>query len=168
MQFKKWLKRSLILIPVAIGVAAIVVVAPKMKKPPQKIEAVEFATKVRVIKPLFLEVSPKVLGYGSTAPTRSWDAVAEVAGRINWVSEKLKTGEIISKDSVLLKIDNSEYKLALSQVNAQLNISKVKTDTTKRSLAVEQRNRASLKKEVNRQKSLKQKGLLPASSLEAA
>lgn len=146
MQFKKWLKRSLILFPLAIGIAAIVVVAPKMKKPPQKIEAVEPATKVRVIKPLLQEVSPKALGYGTTSPTRSWDAVAEIAGRINWASEDLKTGKIVSKGTELLKIDTSEFKLALSQINAQLNISKVKSSTTKSSLAVEQRNRTRLKK----------------------
>ncbi len=168
MQIKKWLKRSLILIPIAIGVVAVVVVAPKMKKPPQKVEAVESATKVRVIKPLFQEVSPKALGYGSTAPIQSWSATAEVSGRIEWLSDNLKTGNIISKGSKLLKINDSEYKLALSQVNAQFNISKVKESTTKKSLAVEHRNRISLKKEVIRQKSLKQKGLLPASSLEAA
>lgn len=167
MQFKKWLKRSLILIPVAIGIAAIVVVAPKMKKPPQKIEAVETATKVRVIKPLFQEVSPKALGYGTTSPTRSWDAVAEIAGRIEWVSEELKTGNIVPKGTELLTIDTSELKLALSQINAQLNISKVKSNTTKSSLAVEQRNRNSLKKEVVRQQLLKKKGILPASTLEA-
>jgi len=167
MQFNKWFKRSLIFIPVAIGIAAIVVIAPKMKKPPQKIEAVETATKVRVIKPLFQEVSPKVLGYGSTSPTRSWDAIAEVAGRIEWLSEKLKTGNIVPKGTELLKIDTSELKLALSQINAQLNISKVKSNTTKSSLAVEQRNRSSLKKEVVRQQLLKKKGILPASTVEA-
>ena len=168
MQFKKWLKRSLILIPLAIGVVAIVVVAPKMKKPPEKIEAVERATKVRIIKPLFQEVSPKLVGYGSTLPTRSWDAVAEVAGRISWVSDKLKEGEIVSKGTELLKIDSSDYQLALSQVNAQLNTSKVKTETTKRSLALEQRNRNSLKKELVRQQGLSKKGILPASTMEVA
>jgi len=168
MQFKKWFKRSLILIPLAIGIAAIVVVAPKMKKPPQKIEAVEPATKVRIIKPLFEEVSPKLIGYGSTAPTRTWDAVAEVAGRVSWVSKKLKAGEIVSKGTELLKIDNSDYKLALSQINAQLNTSKVKTETTKRSLGLEQRNRISLKKELVRQQGLLRKRLLPASTVEAA
>ncbi len=168
MQFKKWLNRSLIIIPLAIGVAAVVVVAPKMKKPPQKIESVEPATKVRIIKPLFQEVSPMIVGYGSTVPTRSWDAVAEVAGRISWVSDKLKEGEIVAKGTELLRIDSSDYMLTLSQVNAQLNTSKVKAGTTKRSLVLEQRNRDSLKKELVRQQGLSKKGILPASTMEVA
>ena len=167
MQIKKWLKRSLIVIPLAIGIAAIVV-APKLKKPPQKVETVERATKVRVIKPVFEEVSPKLIGYGSTLPTKSWDAVAEVAGRVSWVSDQLKEGAIIPKGAELIKIDDSDLKLSLSQVNAQINTSKIRADTTKRSLAVEQRNRASLKKEVVRQQALRKKNLVPANILEAA
>ncbi len=168
MHFKKWLNRLLILIPLGIGIAAIVVVAPKMKKPPQKIEAVEAATKVRIIKPLYQEVSPMAIGYGSTAPTRSWDAVAEVSGRVVWTADDLKEGKIIAKGTELLKIDASDYKLALSQNNAQLNTSRVKADTTKRSLAIEQRNRNSLRKELLRQQTLVKKGVLSASTMEVA
>lgn len=167
MQINKWLKRSLLIIPLAVGIAAIVV-APKMKKPPQKVEAVERATKVRVIKPVFQEVSPKLIGYGSTLPTKSWDAVAEVAGRVSWVSDQLKEGGIIAKGVELIKIDDSDLKLSLSQVNAQINTSKIRADTTKRSLALEQRNRSSLKKEVVRQQALRKKNLIPANILEAA
>ena len=168
MHYKKWLNRLLILIPLGIGIAAIVVVAPKMKKPPQKIEAVEAATKVRIIKPLYQEVSPMAIGYGSTAPTRSWDAVAEVSGRVVWTADDLKEGKIIAKGTELLKIDASDYKLALSQNNAQLNTSRVKADTTKRSLAIEQRNRNSLRKELLRQQTLVKKGVLSASTMELA
>jgi len=100
-------------------------------------------------------------------PSKSWDAIAEISGRIEWVSERLKTGSIIPKGTKLLSIDTSELKLAMSQISAQLNISNVKSKTTKSSLAVEQRNRNSLKKEVIRQQLLKKKGILPASTLEA-
>lgn len=168
MQLVKWLKRSLILIPVAIGIAAIVVVAPKIKKTPQKIEAVEPATKVRIIKPLFQEVSPVAVGYGSTNPSRSWDAVAEVTGRVVWTAKDLQEGKLITEGTELLKLDASDYNLALSQINAQLNTSKVKADTTNRSLTLEKRNRASLKKELVRQQVLTKKGVLPASTMEAA
>lgn len=167
MQIKKWFKRSLILIPVALGISA-VLLAPKLKKPPQKIETLEVATKVRIIKPLYEPVSPKALGYGTTKPTRSWEAVAEVSGRIIWVSQRLKTGTIIPKGTELLKIDASEYKLALAQINAQINTSSVRTSTTNRSLSVEQRTQLSLRKEVLRQKKLNTKGMLPSSTLESA
>lgn len=167
MQLKKWLKRSLIIVPVALGIAA-VVLAPKLKNPPKKTKVAEMATKVRIIKPLFQEVSPKALGYGTTASPRIWDAVTEVSGRIVWVSENLRKGAIITKGTELLRIDDSEYKLVLSQINAQLNTSRVKADTTRRSLAVEQRSQLSLKKEVVRQKKLSVKGVLPVSTMEAA
>lgn len=167
MQFKKWLKRSLILIPVVIGIAT-VVYAPKLKKPPQKTKVVELATKARIIKPLHQEVSPIAVGYGTSASTRSWEAVAEVPGRIVWVSENLKEGNILTKGTELLRIDHSDYKLALSQINAQLNTSKVKANTIRKTLAIERRSQNSLKKEVLRQKQLNRKGLLSSSTLESA
>lgn len=167
MQIKKWLGRSLIVIPLALGIAA-VILAPQFKKPPEKIKAAEVATKVRIIKPVYELVSPKIIGYGSTMPSKSWDAVAEVSGRIVWMSDELKAGNIVPKGTPLLHIDDSEYKLALSQINAQINTAKVKADSIKRSISVEQKNQLSIRKEVNRQAQLRAKGVLSASAVEAA
>lgn len=167
MHLNQWPKRAVILIPVVISIA-IVVFAPKLKSPPKKNRVTEIATKVRIIKPLYQEVSPKALGYGISKPIKSWEAVAEVSGRIVWVSEDLREGNIIPKGTELLRIDDSEYKLALNQIDAQLNTLKVKADTTRQSLAIEQRSHALLKKEIARQQKLKSKGLLAESALEVA
>ncbi len=165
MHLNQWFKKVVIFIPVAIGIA-VVVLAPKLKSPPQKNRVTEIATKVRFIKPLHQEVSPKALGYGTSEPIKSWEAVAEVSGRIAWVSEDLREGNIISKGTELLRIDDSEYRLALSQIDAQLNTSSVKTGAARRSLTIEQRSHALLQKEISRQQKLKSKGLLAASALE--
>ncbi len=166
MQDHVWLKRALILIPVAIGIA-VVMLAPKLKTPPEKIKVAEVVTKVRTIKPLHQLVGPRVIGYGTSAPSRSWDAVAEVAGRVVWVSDQLKEGAILPAGMEVLRIDDAEYQFELSRINAQLNASKVKADTTHKSLVLEQASQASLRKEVARKQGLKSKGLATSSSLEA-
>lgn len=61
----------------------------------------------------------------------------------------MREGNIIVKGSELLRIDDSEYKLALSQINAQLNAFTVKSEST-------------------RQKKLQAKGLLASSTMESA
>ena len=167
MHLNLWLKRAIILIPVTIGIAA-VVFAPQQKDSPKKTKVAEPATKVRMLKPLHQEVSPKVVGYGTSAPLRSWEAVVEVSGRIIWVSEDLREGKMIPKGTELLRIDDSEYALVLSQINAQLNTSNVKAETTRRSLAIEQRSHTLLEKEIARQQKLQSKGVLASSALEAA
>lgn len=166
MQLHPWLNRALILIPVAIGIAA-VVLAPKLKSPPEKVKVAEVPTEARVIKPLYQAVSPRIIGYGSSVPSRSWDAVAEVAGRVVWVSEQLREGAILPEGMEVLKIDDAEYKLEISRINTQLNASRVKAETTRKLLALEQGLQASLQKEVDRQTGLQSKGLLTQSSLEA-
>jgi len=167
MKFNQWVGRGVIFIPIVLGVI-IVLLAPKLKSPPQKNNDSEFVTKVRFINPLFQEVSPKVLGYGISEPSKNWEMVAEVSGRITWVSEDLKEGNIIVKGTKLLTIDDSEYKLALRQVDAQIHMSKVHADTTRQLLAIEQRSQSLFKKEISRQRKLKEKGLLAASVLEIA
>ena len=95
MHLNQWLKKVVIFIPVAIGIA-VVVLAPRLKSPPQKNRVTELAAKVRFIKPLHQDVNPKALGYGTSELMKSRETVAEVARCIVWVSEDLKEGNIIS------------------------------------------------------------------------
>jgi len=55
----------------------------------------ERAVKVRVIKVSKLTILPRSLGYGSTRPGRSWDAVAEVSGQVAWVADELEDGKLV-------------------------------------------------------------------------
>ena len=74
-------KKLLILPPIILGIIIIIFMVAS-KKPPEQRPFVEPAHKVRVIKAAAISVVPRVLGYGSVAPQKVWNAVAEVAGRI--------------------------------------------------------------------------------------
>ena len=90
----------LLLILLGIGVF---LAAPLMKKGPQKLKTVERAVKVRVITVSTIDVIPRVIGYGRIAPGRTWEAVAEVAGQVQWIADKLRDGHVVKAGDELLR-----------------------------------------------------------------
>ena len=164
---KKWLRRSWFILPVFIALI-ILVVAPRMKSPPEKVEATERAVKVRVIEAPSLPIIPKAVGYGTTQAARTWEAVAEVAGQVAWISEELKSGKLVDQGAELLRIDDASYRLALIQAETQLNALEVKNKTTHASLALEERGQSLLRNDIERKRKLKQQGTLSASIFEEA
>jgi len=163
----RWKRRFWIVPPVLIAVF-ILVMAPQMKRPPQKVEVSERAVKAMVIKASRLPVIPKAIGYGMTKAARSWEAVAEVSGQVTWVSDELKSGNMISQGTELLHIDNSSYQLALTQAITQLNSLKVKDHATDASLKLEKRSHSLLKKNIERKRKLLKKGIISSSEFEEA
>ena len=164
---KQWLRRAWFIPPVLIALLALLV-APNMKQPPRQTEGGERPAKVRVIKVPRLSISPRVMGYGTTTPARSWEAVAEVPGQVVWVSEQLENGNVVAKGTELLRIDPAGYRLALTQVETQLKALAVKQEGTRATRVLEQRNQALLAKEVERKRKLKQQGTVSVSLLEEA
>ena len=65
-------------------------------------------------------VKPQIIGYGTVKPDLDLQSKAEVSGRITYINPELKKGEIFAADTVLLKIDNKDYLLALKQSEADV------------------------------------------------
>ena len=151
---------------VLIGVA-IIVVGSKLKSGPQKVETTEFATKAKFISVPRLKLKINATGFGHVKATDYWDAVAEVAGRVISISEKLKDGEFVNAGDELLAIDPSSYQLALSQIEAQIETSKIKDETTQLSVKTRQQELVLLQKEFQRQQKLAKKGNVSKSTLDA-
>ena len=162
------LKRSLWITPPIIIAVAIILMLPKFKQAPQKLEQTERAVKVMVINVPRLAFAPKAIGYGTTRPAKTWEAVAKVSGQISWVSDNFKTGQIISEGTQLLKIDDTTYKLAVTQIQAQLNTIEVKAKTTEAALKIDKKRHALLQKEVQRRKKLLQNATVSASEFDEA
>ena len=163
---KKWISRFWFIPPVIIGVA-LVLLAPNLGNPPKQVEAEERAVKVRVIKVPELDVLLKTTGYGATRPGRTWEAVAQVAGQVVWVSEKLKDGEFVEAGVELLRIDDSTYRLALAEVEARLKAIQVKDQATRASLTIAERDLKLLETELKRSKSLASRGTTAQTAIEA-
>lgn len=164
---KLWTRRMWILPPLIFGIAA-VLLAPKLQRGPQMEAVTERTVKVRAMKVSKLAVIPRVIGYGTVSPGRSWQAVAEVAGQVAWTSEDLKSGHTIPTGSELLRIEESNYSLALAQVDAQLKAIEVKSRTTLASLSIAEKELKLLQDDQDRTRSLAESDLVSQATVEAS
>ena len=162
---KSWIPRIALVILIAVGFAAIKL-APRLGEPPQQVEVRDFATRVKVISIPKLKVQTQVTGFGRVAAAQVWSAVAEVAGQVSWISPELKDGLIVAAGTELLRIDDSSYRLALAQIEAQLRTAEVRVRTTQATLKIKQREQRLLQQELKRQQTLLAKGSVSRSGLE--
>lgn len=165
---RKWL----FFVPVALGMALFVLLV-RRGTPPESQQEPRPPRVVRYIEaPLVTEV-PRALGYGRVQPERVWEAVAEVSGRIVARHPHLRKGAILGEDEWLLRIDPSEYELAVSRVQAdilstraQLAEMAIKESNGRASLAIEEEALALREAELARNAELVRKGTVSASVYE--
>lgn len=169
---KKIPRKWLFFVPLVAGIA-IFVLLTRQSAPPQQREVEAPARAVRYIEAPVVTLVPLALGYGEVRPVRVWDAVAEVSGRIVEINPRLRKGALLAEDELLVRIDPTEYELAVSQVQAdilsakaQLSEMAVKEANTGASLAIEEEALALREAEVARKAELVVKGTLSASEFE--
>ncbi len=160
-------KKLLILLPLAIGLAAIAA-APLLKTKPAQEEPQERAQKVRAFKVTPISVVPRAVGYGAVKPARTWDAVAEVAGQVVWKAPDLKNGQSVAAGTPMLRLEDADYQLALARIEAGLASSDVKDKTTRASLAIARKDLKLLKDDLERKKTLAAKGAASRTTVDAA
>lgn len=162
----------LFLFPVIIG-ALVLAFAVKTRTPPVRVEAVETATSVRIIEAPEVTLIPRAVGYGSVMPARVWQAVAEVGGKIVDIHPQLKKGAIIGKGEVLLQIDPTDYRLAISRaeadlsaINAQIAESRAREENTRASLKIEQSTLELTRRDLERKRKLLKQGNVSQSAVD--
>lgn len=153
--------------PLLIGVAVLVFMA-KTRQPPLQVESAEPSRAVRVITVPEVALRPTATGYGPVQPARVWKAVSQVAGRIVEVHPRLRDGEILAADTVLVRIDPTDYELALAQAEAALAELDRQQTNTGNSLDIERRNLALAEREAQRIGKLAAKGTVSKSDADAA
>ncbi|MCF7361960.1 MFP transporter [Vibrio diazotrophicus] len=154
-----WIQRLLIVPPLVLG-GIVLFVAPSMKAEPPKTEQAIGTKVVRVIKIKPLAIQPSVIGYGYTRPAQEWQAQAEVEGRVIWVSDHFKNGAFVTKGESLLKLDDSAYQLAITKLNAELDVSKLKYQTIGVSYSIAEQDYKLQKEEYERSERLAKTGHL--------
>lgn len=117
--FKEVFKRFLFIPAILIGVAAMAL-AVKNRQPPETVPLQETSTMVRVIEARETAAVPRALGYGIVQPQKTWEAVAEVSGKVVEFHPQLRKGAILEAGTVLLRIDPVDYELALTQIEASI------------------------------------------------
>ena len=75
---------------------------------------------VRVVEVELQDVQLRIEAQGSITPRTESDLVAEVAGRITWVSPSLAAGGFFEEGEPLVRIDASDYELAVERAEAAL------------------------------------------------
>ncbi len=163
------LKRLLIVVPIIIAIA-IVGGLVRAKKGPEKLNLKEKASAVRVIRTQMMNVIPRATGYGYVQPGQTWQAVAEVSGKITEVSPVFKKGSLCKAGITLVRIDPTKYRLSIAQneasiqsIRAQIAELDVQEKNYKALLEIEEKSLALSQKELNRKKTLFEKNTIAAS-----
>ena len=91
-----------------------------IQKSPEYDESVNIAPTVTVIEVKAVKFRLEVQGFGVSRPAESWQAVANVSGRVVKTHPGLKNGVILPAGTELLAIDPSRYELTIAQANADL------------------------------------------------
>jgi len=165
-------KKFLIIPAIAIGII-IFAINVKNRESPQQIPPAEPTRNVRVIEVPMVDVIPRALGYGNIQPESVWEAVAEVSGKIVEKHPQLKQGALLKSGELLLRIDPTDYKLAIAQskanlqsIQAQLNELKIKEKNTRLSLKIEQQVLEVAQKELDRQRKLLKRKVVSTDSVD--
>ena len=123
---KPGLKLLLITVPVVVAGALVLTSIVANKKPPALVELAERATAVRVIEAQEMAVSPRLSGFGLIAPSRTYEAIAQVGGTAAYVNPALRKGEILPEGAVLLRLSPEDFNLAIAQARANIRAAEAK------------------------------------------
>ncbi|WP_212524809.1 efflux RND transporter periplasmic adaptor subunit [Actibacterium sp. MT2.3-13A] len=144
--------------PVALGGLS-VAYSDALKQPPAGKERSQPPTPVRVLTMAPVEMVPRITGYGTVAPTREWRAIARVEGEVIETAPQLASGEIVPAGTTLVRLDDTDLRLSLAQMDAQLAAQAVKDETLTASLQIARSDLALALGDLNRQQELADQGV---------
>jgi len=169
-----WFKRLLIVPPIIAGAVLLFVLASG-RSGPEQASPTEVARVVRNITAQPTDFVPRALGYGYVEPGTVWEAVAQVAGKIVYRHPDLERGRVIKAETEILRIDPTDYELALAQaqaslenVVAQLAELTVRGENTRILLEIERRALSLASQDLERKEALMARGNASQSSVDQA
>lgn len=164
------LSRRFLVIPIVLVGVALFVLLVKTKTQPRRLSQAERTRAVRVIPAPLVEFVPRAVGYGNVMPAKVWQAVAEVQGRVASVHPDLDVGAVFPAGTELLRIDDTDYRLALTRAKAdeataraRLREVEQKAQNTELQRAVEEDRLRLSEAELERKKSLLASGTISRS-----
>ncbi len=105
--------------PIALGIAAAVWMISSAPGPGQ-VEGGASALPVRILTVAEEDIRPTATAWGNLRAAETWVAVAEVQGEVIWRHPDLEPGRLIPAGTEVLRIDPTDYELALAQSQADL------------------------------------------------
>ncbi|MBL1436014.1 MAG: hypothetical protein COB08_007430 [Rhodobacteraceae bacterium] len=123
---KPVLKLLFVTVPVALAGALVLGYIVANKAPPARITLTERATAVRVIDAREMAVRPSLTGFGLVAPSRTYEAIAQVGGTALYVNSALRKGKILPEGTLLLRLSPEDFNLAIAQARANIRAAEAK------------------------------------------
>ncbi|MEZ5503257.1 MAG: efflux RND transporter periplasmic adaptor subunit [Halioglobus sp.] len=96
---------------------------------------------VQAVEVTLGEVPIAIIAHGNVSARYELELASQVSGRVIWVSPQFQPGELVAADTVLLRIDPVNYRLAVAEAKAALesaNIALADATALKRKAAVEE------------------------------
>lgn len=171
---KSLIKPLLFAPPILLGLAVLVWQATT-RNLPEHVPPEETARSVRVIEVRPVTFIPRAVGFGFVEPATVWEGVAQVDGQIVYRNPELERGQILEAGTELLRIDPTDYELAiaraeanLASVRAQLDELAVERENLTKSVEIERRALQLEERELKRQNSLVAKGTVSRAKVDQA
>ncbi len=104
---------------IALGVVFVTVMANLKQTPYQEnTTPAVYTVRAMVIDTIPFKVS--AIGFGAVKARSTWQAVVGVGGEITWRHPNLKSGALIAKDTRVLQVDPTQYKVAMQAAEANI------------------------------------------------
>ena len=152
-------------VPAALGVLA-VLFSGSLRQLPAPNETTRQPTPVRVVTLAPMPLVPRVSGYGTVQPVREWRAVARIEGEVLEIAPGLAAGDLVPEGTVLFRLDDSDLRLDLAAIDAQLSASQLKDQTVQASLDLARLDLELVQQDLARQEKLNQQGVVTQAALE--
>lgn len=130
MEYKKKIKKGII--PVICGVALVGLSLSYAKsdssdyqnaQPKKEKEQVVIGVTTTYASPI--NYTPQIIGTGEINPEKTWELNTDVSGKIIYLNEDFKVGNIIKKDETIAIIEDLKYKNELALAKSTMNKYKV-------------------------------------------
>lgn len=159
-------------LPVGMA-AAVFALAMQRSQPPVQAPVAERATTVRVMDVKPVKFVPSVTGFGTVEPEKTWDAVAQVSGRIVYAHPNLRSGAILPKDTEIVRINPEDYDIAVRQAQANLDSAsarlselEIQLQNTQDSIEIERRSLELTRNDIERKRGLVQRDTISQLTLD--
>lgn len=120
--------RKLLIFGILAGAVAVVIVMSSMRPQPPRKERVELDPLVEAMVLEAMTEQFEVRSQGTVIPRTETVVSAEVSGTVTWISPKFVAGGVFDKGEVLLRIDPTNYDVALKQAEALVKQRQIEFD----------------------------------------
>lgn len=155
-----------VVIGLAMGVVLLVFFVVNSQTP-ERSDTPPVPTAVAVIEAQPLAFRLEARGHGVARPAETWQAVANVSGRVVARHPNLESGTLLREGTLLLALDPSRYELAIAEVEAELTQLEAEEANTRRLLDLERQALDLAEQELTRIERLAATGAVSTSQRDA-